>query len=131
MNKLTLNKPATMCMVKLKQICEMNEIIKGPYTRCCCGCDFFAATNGLHWIQCECSHWVTVAVAVVLHKMGSNGLFGVWFRTHFSAAVASALWDVVQVVVYQKSLIFSNFWTFENKNSDLFNVCFNVWMKKV
>ena len=28
-----------------------------------------------------------------------------------------------------KSLYFSNFWTFQNKNSDLFNVCFSYLIK--
>ena len=55
---------------------------KGPFARCGCGCDFFAATNGLHWIQCDCSHCCTC----------SNGASSKWVRNPFCAAVAAASW---------------------------------------
>ena len=53
---------------------------KCPFTRCSCGCDFFAATNGLHWIQCECSHCCSC----------SNAASSKWVRNPFCAAVAVA-----------------------------------------
>ena len=65
---------------------------------------FFAATNGWHWIQCECSHCVAWAVtaAVVPHKMGSEPI---------SCGCGSSIMREVQIV-YIQSLKFSKFWTF-------------------
>ena len=69
------------------------------------GYDFFAATNGLHWIQCECSHCtaVTAVVGVVPQKMGLEPIFVQQWQWHHESSPDSGT---------SKSLNFSIFWTF-------------------
>ena len=60
------------------------------------------------------------AVAMVLQVNGFGTHFlRLWQRHHEGSRDSGML----------KSLNFSNFWTFYNKNSDLFNVCFSYLIK--
>ena len=69
---------------------------------------FFAAANGLHWIQCECSHCAAASVpaAAVPHKMSSEPIL---------CGCSSGIMREVQIMARQNHSNFSNFWTFRTK----------------